>query len=96
MLNAEVRPIRDLRNNYADIKKSLAQNDHVIITNNGVGEAVLINFEMYKKFEEFLHHQYIYNELQKSKVKVNNPDVIRHDAEGIFLDFDKLLETGNI
>jgi prevent-host-death family protein len=96
MLNAEVRPIRDLRNNYADIKKSLAQNDHVIITNNGVGEAVLINFEMYKKFEEFLHHQYIYNELQKSKAKANSPDAIRHEAEDVFAEFEKLLKSSNV
>ncbi|MCL1824085.1 MAG: type II toxin-antitoxin system Phd/YefM family antitoxin [Oscillospiraceae bacterium] len=84
MLNAQVRPARDLRNNYAEIKKSLEQNDHVIITNNGVGESVLINFDLYAKFEEFLHHQFIYNELQKTKAKVSDPNVKLHDITDIF------------
>ena len=74
MLQTQVRPSRDLRNNYADVVKSLEQHDHVIITNNGVGESVLINIEMYAKFEQFLHHEYIYNELQKSKAEVNDPN----------------------
>jgi len=40
-----------------------------------VGEAALINMEMYAKFEEFLHHQYTYNELQKSKALLDDPNV---------------------
>ena len=75
MLKTHIRPSRDLRNNYADIVKTLDQHDHVIITNNGRGESVLINMETYAKFEEFLHHQFIYNELQKSKTLLNDPDV---------------------
>jgi prevent-host-death family protein len=48
MSRTQVRPSRDLRNNYADIVKSLNQNDHIIITNNGVGESVLIGFKDYE------------------------------------------------
>ena len=69
MLHAQVRPSRDLRNNYAGIIKILKKHDHVIITNQGVGEAVLIGIEDYAKFEEFLHHRFIYSQLQKSKEK---------------------------
>jgi prevent-host-death family protein len=82
MLNTQVRPSRDLRNNYAEIIRTLNKSDHVIITNNGVGEAVLISFEQYAKYEEYLHHQYIYNELQKSKKKASDPNVeLRHSAD---------------
>jgi prevent-host-death family protein len=93
MLNTHVRPARDLRNHYADIKKTLEQNDHVIITNNGVGESVLIGIELYAKFEEFLHHQFIYQELQKSKDKAGDPNVMRHDAEDVFTEFDQILKA---
>ncbi|MCL2421062.1 MAG: type II toxin-antitoxin system prevent-host-death family antitoxin [Defluviitaleaceae bacterium] len=75
MLKTHIRPSRDLRNNYADIVKTLEQQDHVIITNNGRGESVLINMKLYEEFEKFLHEQYIYNELQKSKAKLSDPDV---------------------
>jgi len=93
MFNAQIRPARDLRNNYAEIRKSLEQNDHVIITNKGVGESVLIGIELYAKFEEFLHHQYIYEELQKTKSKASNPDVKLYDAEDVFTEVDQILEA---
>jgi prevent-host-death family protein len=75
MLKTQVRPSRDLRNHYADVVKSLEQHDHIIITNNGRGDSVLINMEVFAKFEEFLHHQFVYNELQKSKALLNDPSV---------------------
>ena len=81
MLNTQVRPARDLRNNYPDVVRSLKQHDHVIITNNGVGESVLINIEDFAKYEEFLHHRYIYDELQKSKALLDdsNVELVPHD-----------------
>ncbi len=84
MLKTHVRPSRDLRNKYAEIVKALAQHDHVIITNNGVGEAVLINIEDYEKYEEFLHHRFIYDELQKSKSKLNDSDFKLFPATDVF------------
>jgi len=84
MLKTQVRPSRDLRNHYAEVAKTVSENDHVIITNNGRGEMVLINMDMFSKFEEFLHQQYIYSELQKSKASLDNPDVVLHDAEDVF------------
>ena len=92
MLKTQVRPSRDLRNHYADVVKSLAQHDHVIITNNGVGESVLINMEMFVEFEEFLHNRYIYNELQKSKAKLSDPNVKLIPAADVFNRIEKKLE----
>jgi prevent-host-death family protein len=80
MLNAQIRPSRDLRNNYADVVKTLEQHDHVIITNNGVGESVLIGIKDYAQYEEFLHRRFIYEELQKSKDEAANPNVELSDA----------------
>jgi PHD/YefM family antitoxin component YafN of YafNO toxin-antitoxin module len=73
--------------------KSLKQHDHIIITNNGVGESVLISIEDYAKYEEFLHRRFIYDELQKSKAKMNDPNVRRYDAEEVFAEFDRMLEA---
>ena len=87
-----VRPSRDLRNNYADVVNSLKQNNHIIITNNGVGESVLISIDEYAEYEEYLHRRFIYNELQKSKADINDPDVKLHDAADVFAGLYKKLE----
>ena len=91
MSKTQVRPSRDLRNNYADVIKSLKQNEHIIITNNGVGEAVLIGFEEYGRYEEYLHRRFIYDELQKSKTKMSNPNAIRHDADDVHTELEQIL-----
>ncbi len=93
MLNTQVRPSRDLRNNYADIVKTLKEHDHIIITNNGVGESVLIGINDYAKYEEYLHHRYIYDELQKSKLAAADPATPRYDAEEVFTEFDEILDA---
>ena len=93
MLNAHVRPSRDLRNHYADMVKTLNQHNHIIITNNGVGESVLIGIKDYAKYEEFLHRRFIYEELQKSKEKANAPDVNMLSAETVFSNIEKRLEA---
>ncbi|MCL2634856.1 MAG: type II toxin-antitoxin system prevent-host-death family antitoxin [Oscillospiraceae bacterium] len=92
MLNANVRPARDLRNNYADIVRSLNQHDHVIITNNGVGEAVVIGIKDYAKYEEYLHRRFIFEELQKTKAKASDPDVVLYDAVDVFAGIEKKLD----
>ena len=91
MLQTQVRPSRDLRNNYADIMRNLNNHDHVIITNNGVGESVLINIEDYAKYEEFLHRRFIYDELQKSKAKASTHEVEMKDASEIFSNIETRL-----
>ena len=54
MMQTFVRPSRDLRNHYAELSEMLKDHDHVLITNHGRGESVLINIEDYAKYEEFL------------------------------------------
>ena len=48
MYKTHVRPIRDIRNNYAELDKIVNDHDHVIITNNGRGTSVLIGIEEYR------------------------------------------------
>jgi len=72
--------------------KSLKQHDHIIITNNGVGESVLISIDDYAQYEEYLHRRFIYEELQKSKAKANDPDVDLIDAIDVFAGLEQRLE----
>ena len=74
MMQTFVRPSRDLRNHYAEISEMLKDHDHVIITNHGRGESVLINIEDYAKYEEFLHQRYVAEALAKAKQQVADPD----------------------
>ena len=70
MMQTFVRPSRDLRNHYAEISEMLKDHDHVIITNHGRGESVLINIEDYAKYEEFMHQRYVAEALAKAKQQV--------------------------
>ena len=55
MYETHVRSVRDLRNNFAEVNQLVQDHNHVIITNNGRGTAVLINMEEFSKYEQFLH-----------------------------------------
>jgi prevent-host-death family protein len=69
-----VRPIRDVRNNYAELDRIVNNHDHVIITNNGRGAAVLIGISEYEEYEKFLHKQYIKRKLAEAEASASNPD----------------------
>mgnify|MGYP001071109040 CR=1 FL=1 len=79
MMQTFVRPSRDLRNHYAEISEMLKDHNHVIITNHGRGESVLINIEDYAKYEEFLHQRYVAEALAKA-----DPDTQWEDHESVW------------
>jgi len=58
MYKTHVRPVRDIRNNYAELNKIVNNHDHVIITNNGRGTAALIGIDEYARYEVFLRSLY--------------------------------------
>jgi PHD/YefM family antitoxin component YafN of YafNO toxin-antitoxin module len=91
MPKTQVRPARDLRNNYAEVERMLEQHDRVVITKNGVGHSVLINFDDFAKYEDYLHRQFMYEELQKSKAKMSDPDAIRHEADDVHDELEQIL-----
>lgn len=74
MLNTYARPVRDLRNNYNEIIDLANEGNQVIITQNGREAAVVIGTQAFKKYEDYLHSQYINSELAKSKEKAQKPD----------------------
>ena len=75
MYKTYVRPIRDIRNNYAEIDKIVNDHNHDIITNNGRGTSVLIGIEEYAAYEEFLHNQYILRKLEEAEAIAKNPEM---------------------
>jgi len=75
MLKTQVRPSRDLRNNYADVMKTLEQHEYVVITNQGRGDSVLIDMDDFAKYQQALHNERIFAALQESKAMLDDPNV---------------------
>jgi len=74
MFNTHVKAVRDLRNNYAEIAQLVRNRNQVIITNNGRSEAVLIPFEDFERYEEFLHIRYVKEKLAEAEARADDPD----------------------
>ena len=74
MFATHVKAVRDLRNNYSEISRIVKNRDHVIITNNGKSEAVLIPYDEFKNYEEFLHIRYVKEKLAEAEAVADNPD----------------------
>lgn len=74
MYNIQVRPSRDLRNHYPEIRELLKEHNPVIITNNGKGEAVLIGIEDYAEYEEFIHYRYVQKSLEEARSQAEDPN----------------------
>jgi prevent-host-death family protein len=74
MFNTHVKAVRDLRNNYPEVARIVKNRDHVIITNNGKSEAVLIPYDEFERYEEFLHIRYVKEKLAEAEAIAENPD----------------------
>ena len=82
MLHAtQIRTSRDLRNNFADIQRLLEDHDQVVITNNGRGAAVVINYADYSAYEEYLREKHVLDRLDKALKSLDDPNVklLSHD-----------------
>jgi len=87
MFNVHVRPVRDLRNNYAELSEIIKNNDQVVITNNGTGEAVLINIDEYAAFEEYTHKRYVAIKLAEAEAVAADPKSKRISHEDFWQEF---------
>ncbi|GHV63035.1 hypothetical protein AGMMS49587_11730 [Spirochaetia bacterium] len=84
MQNIQARPVRDLRNHYAEIETLLDNHDPVIITKNGRGAAVLMNIEDYAKIEEYQHYMYIAEKLKEAEQEEAFPGAEWQDYKDVF------------
>lgn len=74
MFKTYVKAVRDLRNNYSELANIIKNRNHVIITNNGKSEAVLISYDEFERYEEYLHVRYVKEKLAESEALASNPD----------------------
>jgi prevent-host-death family protein len=84
VFSTHVKAVRDLRNNYPEVAQIVRNRDHVIITNNGRSEAVLISYEEFEKYQEFLHVRYV-------KEKLAEAEALSGDANE-WIDIDDLFK----
>ena len=87
MFSTHVKAVRDLRNNYPEVAKIVKNRDHVIITNNGKSEAVLISYDEFEKYQEFIHIRYIKEKLAEAELIAENPDEWM-DVDDLFKEWD--------
>lgn len=73
MFNTHVKAVRDLRNNYAEVAQIVKNRDNVIITNNGKSEAVLIPYDEFERYEEYLHIRYVKEKLDEAATMADDP-----------------------
>ena len=83
MPKTHVRPVRDLRNKYAEIEMFLENHNPVIITKNGRGAAVLINIDDYAEIEEYLHIKYVNEKLKEAELEAGKPNVKWIDSKKV-------------
>ena len=89
MRNIQARPVRDLRNRYAEIESLIENHDPVIITKNGRGTAVLVNIEDYAKLEEYQHVLYIEEKLRDAEQREAFPGIGRQSYKDVFRRLNK-------
>jgi prevent-host-death family protein len=69
-----VKAVGDLRDNYPEVAKIIKNRNHVVITNNGKSEAVLIPYEDFEQYQEFAHIRYVKEKLAEAEAVADNPD----------------------
>ena len=88
MFTTHIKAVRDLRNNYPEVAGIIKNRDHVIITNNGRSEAVLISYDEFEKYQEFLHILYVKEKLAEAEAMANDP--------GEWLEIDELFKEWDV
>jgi prevent-host-death family protein len=84
MRNIQVRPVRDLRNSYAELETLIEAHDPVIITKNGRGTAVLLNIDDFAEFEDYLHYKYVAEKLDEAEAEAVKPGARWTDYKTVF------------
>ncbi len=76
----KIRPITDLRNNFADISKTVHENHNpVILTKNGYGDMVVMSIEA---FEKLMLDNKIVEKLRNSSIEAKESKV-RYDFDEV-------------
>ena len=74
MYNTYARPVRDLRNKYSELADMTKSHNHIIITNNGREETVLIGVEDYHMYQDYLYERYVREKLAEVETVAGKSD----------------------
>jgi len=83
MRNVQIRPARDLQDNYAEVETLVAKHDPVIITKDGRGAAALIHIDDYAAVEEYLHFRYVAEKLAEAEAEASATDAAWTDWKAV-------------
>lgn len=79
----QIRPVSDLRNNFADISRMVhATAEPVFLTKNGYGDMVVMSIEAY---ERKLFESEIYFKLKEAELEAKST-AVRYSHEEVFAD----------
>lgn len=86
----QIRPVSDLRNNFADISKFVHETlEPVFLTKNGYGDMVVMSIEAYEKYKSDIN---IYAKLKEAALEAKSTDV-RYDFDEVAKEMrEKLIE----
>ena len=81
MYEIHARPVRDLRNNYAELARMTKDHKHIIVTNNGKDETVLISIDDYNICRELLYTKHILSQLEQAEKEASDSETkwLTHD-----------------
>ena len=84
-----IRPVSDLRNNFADISKKIHEtNEPIFLTKNGYGDMVVMSLDT---FEKIKFENDIYFKLKEAELEANLT-VKRYNHNEIFGNLRKTIE----
>lgn len=84
----QIRPVSDLRNNFADISRIVHETaEPVFLTKNGYGDMVVMSIEAY---ERKLFESEIYFKLKEAELEAKSTD-LRYSHEEVFSDLREKL-----
>lgn len=85
----QIRPVSDLRNNFADISRTVHETaEPVFLTKNGYGDMVVMSIETY---ERKLFESEIYLKLKEAEIEAKSTD-LRYTHEEVFSNLRKNLK----
>ncbi|MCC3372254.1 type II toxin-antitoxin system Phd/YefM family antitoxin [Cohnella sp. REN36] len=88
----QIRPVSDLRNNFAEISKIVHETrEPVFLTKNGHGDMVVMSIEQY---EHMQHNTEIFAKLQEAESEANNSDV-RYSHDEVFNQLRQRIRKGD-
>ncbi len=87
-----IRPISDLRNNFAEISRLVHEEDEpVYLTKNGHGDMVVMSLETYEKK---LMEKEINDKLQEAAAEAEST-YHRHDHKDVISDMRRIVDPNN-